>query len=243
MVLHAAREYGARCVGVTISRAQAELAQRRVEAAGLTGQVEIRVQDYREIDDEPFDAISSIGMFEHVGLAHLAEYFARLRGLVRPEGRIMNHGISRPAGKAKPNSKSFIERYVFPDGELHEVGSVVSAMQTQHIEVRDVESLREHYARTLRQWVANLEDSWDAAVSIVGSNRARVWRLYMAGSALGFEAGRTSIHQVLGVRASSGGDSGMPLTRASFVLPESTHGAAAVDTHDLTVDVARVVRQ
>src|SRR5437588_695158 len=147
-----------------------------------------------------------------------------------------------PAGKLRLQSKSFIERYVFPDGELHEVGSVVSAMQTQRIEVRDVESLREHYARTLRHWVANLEDSWDAAVSIVGSNRARVWRLYMAGSALGFEAGRTSIHQVLGVRASAVGASGMPLTRASFVLPESTHGAAAVDTHDLAVDVARVVR-
>src|SRR5438067_10644237 len=168
-------------------------------------------------------------MFEHVGLAHLAEYFRRLRGLVRPEGRIMNHGISRPAGKARLNPKSFIERYVFPDGELHEVGSVVSAMQAQHIEVRDVESLREHYARTLRTWVANLEDGWDAAVSIVGANRARVWRLYMAGSALGFEAGRTSIHQVLGVRTSSSGASAMPATRASFMLPVTARVDAPVD--------------
>src|SRR5205085_2720865 len=168
-------------------------------------------------DDQPFDAISSIGMFEHVGLAHLAEYFRRLRGLVRPEGRIMNHGISRPAGKARLNPKSFIERYVFPDGELHEVGSVVSAMQRQHLEVRDVESLREHYARTLRHWVANLEAQWDRAVELVGPNRARVWRLYMAGAALGFEAGRTSIHQVLGVRTTSEGASGMPRTRATFL--------------------------
>ena len=243
MVMHAARHYGARAVGVTISKAQAELAAQRVEKAGLSDQVEIRVQDYREINDQPFDAISSIGMFEHVGLAHLAEYFRRLRSLVRPEGRIMNHGISRPAGKAKFNPKSFIERYVFPDGELHEVGTVVSVMQQQRIEVRDVESLREHYALTLRAWVTNLEAEWDKAVSIVGSNRARVWRLYMAGSALGFEAGRTSIHQVLGVRTDEVGSSGMPATRASFVLPESTHGAAAVDAHDLTIDIAGVVRQ
>jgi cyclopropane-fatty-acyl-phospholipid synthase len=132
---------------------------------------------------------------------------------------------------------------VFPDGELHEVGTVVSVMQQQRIEVRDVESLREHYALTLRNWVANLEHDWDRAVSIVGPNRARVWRLYMAGAALGFEAGRTSIHQVLGVRTADAGASGMPATRASFVLPVSAHGAAAVDGHDLTVDVTGVVRQ
>jgi cyclopropane-fatty-acyl-phospholipid synthase len=243
MVMHAARNYGARAVGVTISRAQAELAAKRVEKEGLSDQVEIRVQDYREIDDEPFDAVSSIGMFEHVGLAHLAEYFQQLRRLVQSEGRIMNHGISRPAGKATHQPKSFIERYVFPDGELHEVGTVVSVMQAQRIEVRDVECLREHYAQTLRNWVANLEANWDRAVSIAGPNRARVWRLYMAGAALGFEAGRTSIHQVMGVRMSEVGASGMPRNRSSFVLPASAHGAAAVDAHDLTVDVTGVVRQ
>ena len=215
--MHAAANYGVRAVGVTLSRPQADLARKRIADAGLTGQVEIRVQDYRDIDDGPFDAISSIGMFEHVGAAQLATYFRCLHELVRPEGRVLNHGISRPPGRARLERTSFIERYVFPDGELSEVGTVVSAVQGQQLEVRDVESLREHYAQTLRHWVANLEASWDEAVALVGINRARIWRLYMAGSALGFEAGRTSIHQVLAVRTTPTGASGMSRTRANFV--------------------------
>jgi cyclopropane-fatty-acyl-phospholipid synthase len=129
---------------------------------------------------------------------------------------MLNHGISRsgPSGLART---SFINRYVFPDGELHEVGTVVSAAQAQHFEVRDVESLREHYARTLRKWVANLESGWDRAVDLVGASRARVWRLYMAGSAVNFEAARTSIHQVLAVKGGPIGESGMPLTRAELL--------------------------
>jgi cyclopropane-fatty-acyl-phospholipid synthase len=217
MVMHAARHYGVTAVGVTISREQADLARQRLADAGLSDQVQIRLQDYRDIDDGPFDAISSIGMFEHVGVARLEEYFERLYRLVRPEGRVLNHGISRPPGPARFQSKSFIERYVFPDGELHEVGSVTSAMQRQRLEVRDVESLREHYARTLRHWVANLEANWNRAVELVGPNRARVWRMYMAGAALGFEAGRTSIHQVLAVRSTAEGTSGMPRTRSAFL--------------------------
>ena len=219
MVMHAARHHGVRAVGVTVSRAQAALARGRVTDAGLDGMVEIRVQDYRDIDDGPFDAISSIGMFEHVGLAQLEVYFGRLHELVKPEGRVLNHGISRPPGPSKVEPKSFVERYVFPDGELHEVGTVVSAMQQQHLETRDVESLREHYTRTLRHWVTNLEENWERAVDLVGPNRARVWRLYMAGAALNFEAGRTSIHQILGVRAGASGASGMAPTRASFAAP------------------------
>jgi cyclopropane-fatty-acyl-phospholipid synthase len=217
MVLHAAEHYGVRAVGVTVSHQQADLASERVKDAGLDDRIEIRLQDYRDITDGPFDAVSSIGMFEHVGLARLEEYFTRLYGLLRPEGRLLNHGISRPPGPAKFQSKSFIERYVFPDGELHEVGTVVSAMQRQHLEVRDVESLREHYARTLRHWVANLEANWDRAVEIVGPGRARVWRLYMAGAALGFEAARTAIHQVLAVKTTPDGKSGMPPTREGFL--------------------------
>jgi cyclopropane-fatty-acyl-phospholipid synthase len=224
MVMHAAEHYGVRAVGVTVSQAQAERAQERVRESGLADRVEIRLQDYREIGDGPFDAISSIGMFEHVGLAHLHEYFDRLRQLVRPEGRVMNHGISRPPGPGKRNPKSFIERYVFPDGELHEVGTVVSTMQSERLEVRDVESLREHYARTLRCWVANLEAEWDRAVDLVGPGRARVWRLYMAGAALGFEAGRIAIHQVLGVRLTPLGASGMAPTRAGFLVPGPAAG-------------------
>jgi cyclopropane-fatty-acyl-phospholipid synthase len=219
MVIHAAREHGVRAVGVTVSRRQAELAEKRVAEAGLTGTVDIRLQDYRDVDDGPYDAISSIGMFEHVGLAQLETYFDRLHSLLRPGGRLLNHGISRP-GTAKRRApthfrrRSFIDRYVFPDGELHEVGSVVSAMQRQGFEVRHVESLREHYALTLRAWVANLEGDWDRAVQLAGEGRARVWRLYMAACAVTFEDGHTQIHQALATKP-AGGDSGMPL-RPSF---------------------------
>jgi cyclopropane-fatty-acyl-phospholipid synthase len=217
MVLHAAREHGVQAVGVTLSRQQHELAQKRIAEEGLTGQVEVRYQDYRDIADGPYDAISSIGMFEHVGLSRLHEYFIDLFGLLRPEGRLLNHAISRPPGPSVLDKHSFIERYVFPDGELHEVGTVVSAMQEDGFEVRDVESLREHYARTLRQWVNNLESNWDEAVAAVGEARARVWLLYMAGSAMNFQAGRTSIHQVLGVKSDASGRSGMPPTRAGLL--------------------------
>jgi cyclopropane-fatty-acyl-phospholipid synthase len=212
MVLHAAATHGVRAVGVTVSRRQAEWAEKAVAEAGLADRVEIRYQDYRDVRDGPFDAISSIGMFEHVGLSQLRVYFGGLRRLLRPGGRLLNHAIARPpnAGRTRFQPNSFIDRYVFPDGELHEVGSVVSTMQGTGFEVRHVESLREHYALTLRAWVSNLEASWDEAVAEVGPGRARVWRLYMAASALNFEAGRTQVHQVLAVR-SDGGRSGLPL--------------------------------
>ena len=211
MVLHAAQHHGARAVGITVAQRQVDLASKRVADAGLTDRVEIRNQDYRLIDDGPYDAISSIGMFEHVGEERLAEYFGRLYALLRPGGRVLNHGISRPpGGKAAISRGSFVYRYVFPDGALHEVGRVVSMMQEAGFEVRHVESLREHYAKTLRHWVANLEANWDEAVSSVGDRRARIWRLYMAASAVNFEANRTQIHQVLGVKP-DGPESSMPL--------------------------------
>lgn len=212
MAMHAARHHGVKAVGVTISTRQAELAEKRVAEAGLGGKVEIRVQDYREVADGPYDAICSIGMFEHVGQARLAEYFQRLHVLLRPGGRLLNHGISRPPGSAPElPRRSFINRYVFPDGELHEVGRVVSTIQESGFEVRHVESLREHYALTLRRWVANLEERWDEAVAEVGEGRARVWRLYMAGSAVNFEAARTQVHQVLATNTGPDGNSGLPL--------------------------------
>ncbi len=208
MVMHAARHYGVQAIGITLSKNQAEYAQKAAADAGVEG-VEYRVQDYRDIDGR-FDAISSIGMFEHVGLARLGEYFTHLHDLLAPSGRLLNHGISRPPGyRARFSRRGFIDRYVFPDGELHEVGSVVSRIQQSGLEVRHVESLREHYGLTLRHWVRNLEANWDDAVATVGAARARVWRLYMAGSALNFEAGRNQIHQVLAVRA-DGGRSGLP---------------------------------
>jgi cyclopropane-fatty-acyl-phospholipid synthase len=219
MVLHAAREHGVEAVGITLSPPQRELAARRVEAAGLGGRVEIRVQDYRDLGDERFDAISSIGMFEHVGAARLREYASALWRVLQPGGRLLNHGISRLAGPPEMAPKGFINRYVFPDGELHEVGSVVTVLQASGFEVRDVESLREHYARTLRCWVTNLEDHWDEAVAEAGAARARIWRLYMAGSAVLFDQGQTMIHQVLGVRQGANGESRMAPTRRSWYLP------------------------
>ena len=212
MALHAVTHHGVHAVGVTLSRRQAEWASKAVAEAGVPDRVEIRHQDYRDVRDGPFDAISSIGMFEHVGLSQLEVYVRGLRRLLRPGGRLLNHGISRPpnAGRTRFRRNSFIDRYVFPDGELHEVGAVVSAIQGRGLEVRHVESLREHYALTLRAWVRNLEESWDEAVAEVGPGRARVWRLYMAASALNFEAGSTQVHQVLAVRADRG-RSGLPL--------------------------------
>jgi cyclopropane-fatty-acyl-phospholipid synthase len=212
MLLHAARHHGARGVGVTLSRRQAELASKRIAEAGLTDRVEVRVQDYRDVDDGPYDAISSVGMFEHVGLSQLRVYFDRLFGLLAPGGRLLNHGISRPAdgSKARISPRGFVARYVFPDGELHEVGSVVSTLQRSGFEARHMESIREHYALTLRAWVANLEESWDAAVAEVGAPRARVWRLYMAASALNFESNGNQVHQVLAVKPDRA-RSGLPL--------------------------------
>jgi cyclopropane-fatty-acyl-phospholipid synthase len=213
MVIHAAQHHGVHAVGITLSRRQAEWARRAAHEAGLDDRVEIRVQDYRDVHDAPFDAVSSIGMFEHVGAAKLDEYFSCLFGLVRPGGRLLNHGISRPAnrgGRPKFLRRGFIDRYVFPDGELHEIGSVVSRIQKAGFEARHVEGMREHYALTLRSWVRNLEHAWSDAVAEVGEGRARVWRLYMAASAVGFEDGIIEIHQVLAVRAEKGA-SGLPL--------------------------------
>lgn len=215
MVLHAAQHHGVEAVGVTLSRQQRALAEKRVAEAGLADRVQIRFQDYRDVADGPYDAIASIGMFEHVGANRVEAYFTGLHAQLRRGGRLLNHAISRPPGPAPIDPRSFIGRYVFPDGALHEVGTVVSAMQEHGFEVRDVESLREHYARTLRVWVANLEAGWDEAVKLVGAPRARVWRLYLAASAVNFEHGRTSIHQVLGVKPHPDGRSDMPRTRGA----------------------------
>jgi cyclopropane-fatty-acyl-phospholipid synthase len=213
--IHAAQNYGAQVVGVTLSPAQARWARDRVAAAGLEQDIEIRLQDYRDLRDGPFDGIASVGMFEHVGSARSAEYFGTMRRLLGPEGRLLNHAISSVGG-SRIGPRSFIGRYVFPDGELIDVGQIVLSMEEAGFEVRDVESLREHYARTLRAWVGNLHEHWDAAVADVGIRRARVWQLYMAASANGFEDGGISIHQVLGVVPGPDGRSGMPPTRGAW---------------------------
>jgi cyclopropane-fatty-acyl-phospholipid synthase len=216
--LHAARAYGARVVGVTLSHEQAEYARKRMVHEGVDELVEIRVQDYRDVDDGPYDAIASIGMAEHVGAAMLPVYAADLFALLRPQGRLLNHAISRrPGRRAEFSSTSFIDRYVFPDGELEPIAMMLEAIEGAGFEVRDVESLREHYALTLRAWVANLERDWTAAVAATSAARARIWRLYMAGSALAFEGNRIGVNQVLAVRPSARGSSGMPRTRAELL--------------------------
>jgi len=233
---HAAAGYGVEVVGVTLSARQAEWAGASDRAAavaapgdGMTpaahgATVSIRLQDYRQVGDGPYEAISSVGMSEHVGRSNLPVYFAKLHSLLRPGGKLLNQAISALPPAARPplmpfpsplpswfaswvtpggrgfGRDSFIDRYVFPDGELVEVGAVVSAMQEAGLEVIQVESLREHYGPTLRSWVANLEHNWDAAVTTAGERRARIWRLYMAASARTFETGRTSVHQVLARR-------------------------------------------
>lgn len=238
MVIHAAKNYGVHAVGITLSKEQAVHAQERVDAAGLSNNIEIRVQDYRDVNDGPFDAISSIGMFEHVGRKRMEEYIRDLYGLLPDQGRLLNHAISRPGypqadhlvGRTKALTRrlatafgsdltskvesELIQRYVFPDGELHEVGVLVSMLQENGFEVRHLESLREHYDLTLRQWVRNLESHWDEAVELIGEGRARVWRLYMAASAVNFALGGVQIQQVLAVKAITG-NSAMPL-RSDF---------------------------
>ena len=215
MAIHAAATYGADVVGVTISNEQAALARRRVADSGLNDRIEIRVQDYREVNDGPFDAISSIGMAEHVGKKNMVGYFEQLHDLVRPGGRVMNHAIASIGG-SKMGGRRFMHRYVFPDGELLDLGVTVLAMELAGFEVRDVENLREHYATTLRHWVANLERRWDDAVALVGERRCRVWQLYMSASVNGFDDAGVQLYQTLGVRNHHDGRSDIPPTRTGW---------------------------
>ncbi|WP_045731652.1 SAM-dependent methyltransferase [Pseudarthrobacter chlorophenolicus] len=212
--LHAAGKYGVTVLGVTLSSEQANLARKRAAEAGLTEKVEIRVQDYRDVADGPFDAISSIGMSEHVGREQTPGYASALYSLLRPGGRLLNHAISWNAGPTDPDPDSFIPRYVFPDGEMISLGEMVVALEGSGFEVLDVETLRQHYALTLRAWVRRLEENWDRAVALSSLGRARVWRLYMASSAIGFENGLTGVNQVLVQRP---GGTEPPLRRTAWI--------------------------
>jgi cyclopropane-fatty-acyl-phospholipid synthase len=184
MVLHAVKNYGVSAIGVTLSQQQAEWGQRAIEDAGLGGQAQIRFSDYRDVKETGFDAISSIGLTEHIGRANYPSYFSFLYGKLRTEGRLLNHCITRPDGKWPALYKrSFINRYVFPDGELTPPGPIITDMNEAGFEIRHEENLREHYALTLKHWCENLERNWDACVAEAGLPTARVWRLYMAASA------------------------------------------------------------
>ncbi|MFF4416919.1 class I SAM-dependent methyltransferase [Streptosporangium sp. NPDC001559] len=215
MVMHAAREYGVKALGVTLSRQQAEWAQKAIAEAGLSELAEVRHMDYRDVQESGFDAVSSIGLTEHIGKDQLPFYFKFLYGKLVPGGRILNHCITRPTGVEKTiNAGGFINRYVFPDGELESVGHLVRQMEDLGFEIRHEENLREHYAQTLRHWCANLDDHWDEAVEEVGQGTARVWRLYMAGCVVGFERNKVQLHQVLGVKLDDKGVAGVPLRPA-----------------------------
>jgi cyclopropane-fatty-acyl-phospholipid synthase len=211
MVMHAAEEHGVKALGVTLSRAQAEWAQKEIVERGLTDLAEVRHLDYRDVAETDFDAVSSIGLTEHIGRTQLPAYFSSLYRKLKPGGRLLNHCITQPTPNGPDKVDEFIDRYVFPDGELHSVGLLAIEMNAQGFEIRHEENLREHYARTLAGWCANLDAHWDEAVREVGDQRARVWRLYMAASQLGFERNNIQLHQVLGVRLGEHGKADMPL--------------------------------
>jgi cyclopropane-fatty-acyl-phospholipid synthase len=211
MVMHAAAEHGVKALGVTLSRNQAEWAQAEIERRGLSHLAEVRHLDYRDAPEEQFDAISSIGLTEHIGKTNLPSYFDALYRRLRPEGRLLNHSITQPRTPLSRKLDPFIARYVFPDGQLEPVGDIISAMNDTGFEIRHEENLREHYALTLTEWCRNLEEHWEEAVAEVGLGRARVWRLYMAASRLGFERDNIQLHQVLGVKLGERARSGFPL--------------------------------
>jgi cyclopropane-fatty-acyl-phospholipid synthase len=211
MVRHAAKHYGVRAIGVTLSRQQAEWGAKRLADEGLSQLAEVRHQDYRDVTDEGFDAVSSIGLTEHIGLANLPYYFSFLASKLNDGGRLLNHTITRATGAEPAKAGGFIDRYIFPDGELEAPGTIISAMHDNGFEVRHEENLREHYAMTLRDWSANLDARWDDAVAEVGRPKARVWRLYLVASRVGFEINSIQLHQVLGVRLGPDATSGMPL--------------------------------
>ncbi len=212
MVRHAVQHYGVTALGVTLSKEQADWGRARLEAEGLWGDAVIRHGDYRDVAETGFDAVSSIGLTEHIGVLNYPAYFRFLRRRLRDGGRLLNHCITRPDNE-HPGlpSRGFINRYVFPDGSLTGSGDIVRVMEDEGFEVRHQENLREHYAMTTRDWCENLSKHWDEAVDEVGLGTARVWGLYLAGSRLSFERNRIQLHQVLASRTDEAGHSGFSL--------------------------------
>lgn len=217
LVMHAAREYGVDATGITLSQPQADLANQRIAAAGLSGRCRVEVRDYREVEPaQKYDALVSVGMFEHVGEAMLPAYFQKAAALLERGGVFMNHGIASRATDPVGHGPSFSDTYVFPDGETLPINVTLRAAEEAGFEVRDVESLREHYALTLRHWVLRLEAHHDEALTYVDEPTYRVWRLFMAGSADGFRTRRMNVYQTLLALPDKGGSSGLPLTRSEW---------------------------
>jgi cyclopropane-fatty-acyl-phospholipid synthase len=218
LVIHAARRHGVRAHGITLSGKQLELARARIAAAGLEDRVTVELRDYRELEGEAvYDKVASVGMFEHVGLKNLPVYFDTVRRILKPGGLFLNHGITHEhAGWQRDLSAEFINRYVFPDGQLDAVSNIQRFMESACFEIADVEGLRAHYALTLRAWVERLERYRARALEYVSEATYRVWRLYMAACALEFESGSLGIYQILARRR--GAEAPMPLTRRHLYM-------------------------
>ncbi|HEY1313525.1 MAG TPA: cyclopropane-fatty-acyl-phospholipid synthase family protein, partial [Steroidobacteraceae bacterium] len=214
LVIHAARHYGVRAHGVTLSAQQLQVARKRIAQAGLADRVRVDLLDYRDLTGESiYDKVASVGMFEHVGLKNLPVYFSTINRVLKPHGLFLNHGITHDSdGWQKTLATEFMNRYVFPDAQLDNISNIQRAMERAHFEIADVEALRPHYALTLRHWVAGLERNHARALQHVDEATYRVWRLYMAACALEFESGRVGVYQVLAGKRGSGGVP-LPLTR------------------------------
>jgi cyclopropane-fatty-acyl-phospholipid synthase len=210
MVRHAAREYGVQALGVVLSKEQAEWAQQAIKREGLEGLAEVRHADYRDVTERDFDAISSIGLTEHIGIRNYPAYFGFLRDRMKPGARLLNHSITRPHNRHQPTG-AFIDRYIFPDGELTGSGRIITEAQDAGLEVRHEENLREHYAMTLAGWNHNLREHWDDCVAEVGLATAKTWGLYLAACRVGFERNEVQLHQVLAIRPAADGTSNYPL--------------------------------
>ncbi len=214
LIMYAAQQYGVHALGITLSRPQVELAQERIRQAGLQDRCRVEFQDYREVSGT-FDKLVSVGMFEQIGGKMLPLYFQKAHSLLRPGGVFLNHGISLSGWERKPRGQAFSQRYVFPDGELKPIHATLKAAEQARLEVRDVESLREHYILTLQNWVRRLEARADEARQLINETTYRIWRLYMAGAADGFRAARGNLYQALLVKPDRG-VSGLALTRADW---------------------------
>jgi len=200
LVLRAAGKFGAKCVGITLSENQAALARERVEQAGLSDRIEIRLQDYRDVEG-CFDRITSVGMFEHVGLKNLPQYFSKISGLLADDGMVMNHGITSTdadSGETPYGNGEFIQKYVFPHGELPHLSLALRTMQQGGLEIVDVENLRRHYAKTCGIWVDNFEAQGEQIKKLAGDKRFRIWRVYLAGCQYAFQKDWISLYLVLG---------------------------------------------
>lgn len=213
--LHAAEHYGARVLGVTISRQQHEFISKRIAERNLSDRLEVRVQDYREVDEEPFDAVASIEMGEHVGQHNYPTYARVLFSQLKPGGRLLLQQMSRHAGTA-PGGGAFIENYIAPDMHMRPLSETLGFLERAGFEIRDVQALREHYVRTVEDWLATFESHYGDAVAMVGEEMARVWRLYLVGGGLSFEEARMGVDQILAVRTDERGRSAMPPTPAWF---------------------------